>query len=93
MRGTGVLGTQVARRTQLNGPKRVANTAPGLHPPEPREGGMARPARSSWFREYPARQPGSGGGEAPGEEACPAGLQGSRCAGICNNNELKVKGH
>lgn len=29
---TGVLGTQVARRLQLNGPRRVANTALGLHP-------------------------------------------------------------
>lgn len=32
VRDPGVLGTQVARRTQLNGPKRVANTAPALHP-------------------------------------------------------------
>ena len=28
----GLLGIQVVRRTQLNGPKRVANTAQGWHP-------------------------------------------------------------
>lgn len=68
----GVLGIQVVWRTKLNGPKRVANTAQGLHPLQrdlgpwsSGEEGLARAARSSSFREFPAGRPRSGGGEAP----------------------------
>lgn len=94
-----MLGTQVARRTQLNGPKRVTNTAPGLHPLQ-RDVGPWSPGEAGWRGQrgpacsgntQPA-QPRSGGGGGAGREAGPAGLQGSSCAGIYNNNVIKVKG-
>lgn len=53
----------MARRTQLNGPEKLANTflrvvpfALGSRVTQPQGGGMARPALSSLFSEHPAGQ-------------------------------------
>lgn len=51
---------------------RLAPFAKGPSAPELRGGGVARPARSSLFREYPAGRPASGGGGGAGGEAGPA---------------------
>lgn len=80
VRDPGVPGTQVAWRTQLNGLKKVANTAQGLRLLQrdlgPRSSGEAGwrglpgPARSGNTR--PAR-PRSGGGGGASKEAGPGG--------------------
>ena len=76
----GVLGIQVVRRAQLNGPKRVANTAQGWHPLRkglvPRSFGKAGwrglPGPACSGNTRPARRPASGGGGGAGGEAGPA---------------------
>lgn len=100
MRDPGVLGPQVARRTQLNGQKRVANTASGSTPCKGTHGLEAQRTRdgaacqSSQFREYPAGPaPEWGWGRHAGGEAGPASPQGSRGADSHNNSVvIKLKG-
>lgn len=69
---TGVLATQLARRTRLHGPKRVAITAPGLHPLQRDQGPWSPGERDGATSQVqlvpgiPGRpSPGVGVGEAP----------------------------